>query len=315
MRGRLLECGQGLLADPPLAVAQEEAGIPPGVWMGRGLPALGLASGAVVTGRQAELLCGGGRHPDADRIERELLHAGESQAVARRATVLGRPVASVTSPLLALDLVFRPQASLVVLWALGDERTRRIIARAHERAIAATIAWLEDEVAEIRWGSGGRHRAKAPALVVARFRHFDNRDGFPLLPDHCLPSIKAQRPDGAWGNLDTMRLYQHVVAAGTLYTLLMTAEVCEELGLATEPCTVTPGLRPVMEIAGVDRELIDWSATRREQVLAALEGLTDQYVSDHGRLPGEHAQHGLAWWAAQDTRRDKKLLVGRGSGG
>jgi hypothetical protein len=69
-----------------------------------------------------------------------------------------------------------------------------------------------------------------------------------------------------WGALDTRRLYRHVVAAGTLYTLAMTTEVCEELGLATVPREVTPGLRPVMEIAGVDSELIDWSSTRRQRI-------------------------------------------------
>ncbi|MEU6010894.1 hypothetical protein [Streptomyces sp. NPDC047453] len=41
----------------------------------------------------------------------------------------------------------------------------------------------------------------------------------------------------------------------------MTTEVCEELGLATVPREVTPGLRPAMEIAGVGSELIDWSST------------------------------------------------------
>ncbi|MCB5912349.1 relaxase domain-containing protein [Streptomyces pinistramenti] len=86
----------------------------------------------------------------------------------------------------------------------------------------------------------------------------------------------------------------------------MAAEVCEELGPATEPRTVTAGRRPVMEIAGVDSELIDWSATRREQIDAGLKGITDQYVSKHGRLPDGRARHGLAWWAAQDTRPEKK---------
>ncbi|MFF3060984.1 hypothetical protein [Streptomyces sp. NPDC057909] len=37
------------------------------------------------------------------------------------------------------------------------------------------------------------------------------------------------------------------------------AEVCEALGLASEPRTVTPGRRPVMEIAGVPHELIGWT--------------------------------------------------------
>ncbi|MFE0044340.1 hypothetical protein [Streptomyces albireticuli] len=43
----------------------------------------------MVTERQAELLFGEARHPDADRIERGLLEEGADAATARRATVLG----------------------------------------------------------------------------------------------------------------------------------------------------------------------------------------------------------------------------------
>ncbi|MEV5567915.1 MobF family relaxase, partial [Streptomyces sp. NPDC052196] len=277
--------------------------------VGRGLAALGLTAGQEVTERQMELVFGEGRHPDADRIERELLDGGADPETARLATVLGQPVEEIerrkATPLFALDFVFRPQASLIVLWALGDDRTRRVIERAHEKAIETVLRWLEDEVAQTRWSSG-RKRAKAPALVVSRWRHFDNRDGFPLLHDHCLILNRAQRPDGTWGALDTRRLYQHIVAAGTLYTLTMTTEVCEELGLATVPREVSPGLRPVMEVAGVDQDLIGWSSTRREQMAPVLERLTDKYVKKYKRLPGERGRHGLGWWAAQDTRRAKK---------
>ncbi|WP_184567519.1 MobF family relaxase, partial [Streptomyces paradoxus] len=287
--------------------AQVMAGLPPGRWLGRGLVALGLTEGGKVSERQMKLVFGQGRHPDADRIERGLLDDGADPATARLATVLGQPIEEIEArkqtPLLALDFTFRPQASLIVLWALGDTRTRRVIERAHERAIAKALRWLEDEVAETRWSSG-RDRAKTPALVVAAFRHFDNRDGFPLLHDHCLVLNRVQRRGDAgepvWGALDTVRLYQHVVATGTLYTLAMTTEVCEELGLATVPREVTPGLRPVMEIAGVDAELIDWSSTRRQRIEDVLEGLTYKYAHKHGRLPGERARQGLAWWAAQE---------------
>ncbi|MFH9426296.1 MobF family relaxase [Streptomyces sp. NPDC017529] len=296
-------------AGQSLKGALEKAGLPPGVWMGRGLAALGLSAGQAVSERQMELVFGELRHPDADRIERELLDDGADPKTARLATALGQPVDVINrrkaTPLLALDFTFRAQASLIVLWALGDDHTRRVIERAHERAIATALRWLEDEVAQTRWSSG-RQRAKAPGLVVAKWRHFDNRDGFPLLHDHCLVLNRAQRPDGSWYALDTVRLYQHVVAAGTLYSLTMTTEVCEELGLATVPREVTPGLRPVMEIAGVDQELIDWSATRREQMAPVLERLTDEYVQEHKRLPGERGRHGLGWWAAQETRRAKK---------
>ncbi|MER5886945.1 MobF family relaxase [Streptomyces sp. NPDC001941] len=292
-----------------LKVVQELAGLPPGRWRGRGLPLLGLTEGAEVSERQMELVFGQARHPDADRIEGELLDDGADEDTACRATVLGQPVEEVEArgqtPLIALDFVFRPQASLVVLWALGDDDTRRVIERAHERAVATALRWIEDGVAQTRWASG-RSRAKTPALVAAAYRHYENRDGFPLLHEHVLILNRVERPDGQWGALDTRRLYQNVVAAGTLYTLAMTTEVCEELGLATVPREVTPGLRPVMEVAGVDAELIDWSATRRQQIEDVLEGLTYAYAQQHGRLPGEKAREALGWWAAQDTRRAKK---------
>ncbi|WP_030853877.1 MobF family relaxase [Streptomyces griseus] len=311
---RGVACGDGLRpVGQSLKAAQEAAGLPRGRWRGRGLAALGLTEGAEVSERQMELTFGQGRHPDADRIERRLLDDGVDPVAARRATVLGQPIEEIEArqqtPLLALDFTFRPQASLTVLWALGDAHTRRVIEGAHERAVAQALRWLEDDIAETRWASG-RSRARTPALVVAAFRHFDNRDGAPLLHEHCLILNRVQRPDTGgeptWGALDTTKLYQHVVAAGTLYTLTMTTEVCEELGLATVPREVTPGLRPVMEVAGVEQDLIDWSATRREQIDQALVGITDRYVKKHGRLPDERARHGLGWWAAQDTRRAKK---------
>lgn len=54
------------------------AGVLPGVWTGSGLPALGLAEGAAVTVREAELLFGHGRHPCADELADGLLAAGRT---------------------------------------------------------------------------------------------------------------------------------------------------------------------------------------------------------------------------------------------
>lgn len=67
-------------------------------------------------------------------------------------------------------LVFRPQPTLQLLWALGDEETRKAIEAAHERAIALVLAWIEDDVAVIRYGPQGIHRTRpAHGLVAARF--------------------------------------------------------------------------------------------------------------------------------------------------
>ncbi|MFF5257025.1 MobF family relaxase [Streptomyces leeuwenhoekii] len=306
-------------AGTPLRAAQDEAGVPPGVWKGRGLAALGLTAGNVVSERQAELLQGEGRYPDADRIERELLTAGQSPARARRATVLGRPIehnrspktekAKERTPWLTMDLVFRAPSTAHIAWALGGDETRLVLELCQDIARDKTLAWLEESVAQIRWGSGGKHRKPIrDGLIGAVFRHYESRaaESKPLLHDHAVVSIRARRPDGTWGNLSADTMLANIVAADTLYTLYFMEEVSARLGWAWEPREVTPGRRPVMEIAGIDQRLIGWQSTRRQQIEDALSVLTDTYEERQGHPPGEKAGYALACQAADQTRPPKR---------
>ncbi|MFF4787812.1 MobF family relaxase [Streptomyces griseorubiginosus] len=298
-------------ARTPLRAAQEQAGVPAGRWMGRGLAALGLTPGQEVTEAQLRNLFGDrGRHPDADRIGANRLAQGDSPKKAFKAGALGRRV-TVTG----VDFVFRPQPTIYLLWALGDEETRLVIEAAHERAIERVLEWIEDEVAVIRYGKDGIYRVRPPAgLVAARFRHYEARSGMPLLHDHLLLSVKGQRLDGKWGSIHTLALHENTMAASALYNEIVAAEVCEALGLATEPRTVTPGRRPVMEIAGVPHELIRWTARRSDQIAACLEDLEHEYVTavgDDGEprfLPvvSERARAKLNAVAARKTRPPKQ---------
>jgi conjugative relaxase-like TrwC/TraI family protein len=298
-------------ARTPLREAQEQAGVPVGRWMGRGLAVLGLAPGEEVTEAQLRNLFGErGRHPYADRIEAERLAAGDSPKKAYRAGALGRRV-TVTG----VDFVFRPQPTIYLLWAFGDDETRRVIEAAHERAIERVLEWIEDEVAVIRYGKDGIYRVRPPGgLVAARFRHYEARSGRPLLHDHLMVSVKGQRLDGKWGSIHTTALHENTVAASALYNELVASEVCEALGLATEPRTVTPGRRPVMEIAGVPHELIRWTARRSDQIAACLTELEHEYVTavdDDGEplfLPvvSERARAKLNAIAARKTRPPKQ---------
>ncbi|MEU7429108.1 MobF family relaxase [Streptomyces sp. NPDC040750] len=307
-------------AGTPLRAAQDEAGVPPGVWKGRGLAALGLKDGDVVTERQAELLLGEGRHPEADRIERERLEAGDDPAKARRATVLGRPIehnrspktekAKERTPWLAMDLVFRAPSTAHIAWALGDDETRMVLELCQDIARDKTLAWFS--VAEIRWRSGGKIRKPVrDGLIVAVFRHYESRaaESKPLLHDHAVVSIRARRPDdkGTWGNLSADSLMAHIVAADTLYLLYFMEEVAARLGWAWEPREVTPGRRPVMEIAGIDQRLIGWQSTRRQQIDDALPVLTAKYEERQGHPPGERASYALACQAADQTRPPKRM--------
>ncbi|MCO6698861.1 MobF family relaxase [Streptomyces sp. Vc17.3-30] len=297
-------------ARTPLRDAQEQAGVPVGRWMGRGLAVLGMAPGEEVTEAQLRNLFGErGRHPDAGRIEADRLAAGDSPKQAFKAGALGRRV-TVTG----VDFVFRPQPTIYLLWAFGDEETRRVIEAVHERAIERVLEWIEDEVAVIRYGKDGIYRVRPPGgLVAARFRHYEARSGRPLLHDHLLLSVKGQRLDGKWGSIHTTALYENTVAASALYNELVAAEVCEALGLATEPRTVTPGRRPVMEIAGVPQELIRWTSRRSDQITTCLTELEHEYVTavDHDGAPrflpvvSERARAKLNQIAARKTRPHK----------
>ncbi|MFJ4858667.1 MobF family relaxase [Streptomyces sp. NPDC088730] len=308
-------------AGTALRDAQDEAGVPPGIWRGRGLAAVGLTAGDVVGERQAELLLGEGRHPDGDRIERERLEAGDDPAKARRATVLGRPIehnrspktekAKERRPWLGMDFTFRPPPTAHIAWAFGDDEIRRVLELCQDISVDKTLAWVGESVAQIRWGSDGKHRKPIrDGLIVAVFRHYESRatESRPLLHDHAVISIRVRRPDeaGTWGNLSADSLLANIVVADTLYLLFFMEEVSARLGWAWEPREVTPGHRPVMEIAGIDERLIGWQSTRRQQIEDALSVLVADYEDEHGHRPGERAGYALACKAADRTRPPKR---------
>ncbi|MFE2848482.1 MobF family relaxase [Streptomyces scopuliridis] len=198
--------------------------------------------------------------------------------------------------------------------ASGNCMLRVVLELCQDIARDKTLAWLEESVAQIRWGSGGKHREPIrDGLIVAVFRHYESRavESKPLLHDHAVVSIRARRPDakGTWGNLSEDSILDHIVAAGTLYTFFFMEEVSARLGWAWEPREVTPGRRPVMEIAGIDQRLIGWQSTRRQQIADALPDLVADYEERQGHPPGERAAYALDCQAADQTRPPKRTVT------
>ncbi|MFI8186527.1 MobF family relaxase [Actinacidiphila glaucinigra] len=178
-----------------------------------------------------------------------------------------------------MDLVFRPPGSVQVLWALGGEVTRRLIEAAVDRAIAPVLAEIERDVV-VRWGKAGVHQARpASGLVAPAFRHYTSRAGTPLLHVHLLVSVKCRRPDGVWGSAHTAIFFENTVAWSALFNELVMTEVCQALGLATEPRTVTQGRRPLMELAGIPHGLIDWLSVRVRHIDQRRTELEHDYLT------------------------------------
>ncbi|MGY1631885.1 MobF family relaxase [Geodermatophilus sp. SYSU D01186] len=76
-----------------------QRGESPGVWAGGGLAGLtGVIAGTPVGEEQMRALFGEGRHPDAERLEREALAAGQTPAEARATGALGLPFLRYATP-------------------------------------------------------------------------------------------------------------------------------------------------------------------------------------------------------------------------
>ncbi|MFB7225535.1 relaxase domain-containing protein [Streptomyces sp. NPDC056227] len=144
-----------------------------------------------VTEGQMRNLFGEGLHPDADRIVADRLAAGDSPAAAARAARLGYRVQKWSGA----DLVFRPPGSVQVLWALGTPPVRQLIEDLQTRVTGEVLATAETELLWVRVGADSTVQRARAGVIAARFRHYENRDGQPLLHDHMVLSVKVRRQD------------------------------------------------------------------------------------------------------------------------
>ncbi|MFE4829982.1 MobF family relaxase [Streptomyces sp. NPDC056672] len=205
------------------------------------------------------------------------------------------------------DLVFSAPKSVSVLWALGDEQLRKTIEDAHMLAISDTVRWLEQRAVMTRTGVNGIAQEDVQrGLIATRFRHYDNRHSEPMLHDHVVVATKVRGLDGKWRSLDSRLLYAQNVPASELYNQRVVEEVCMRLGLRAVPREVTPGKRPVMEIAGVGYDLIEAHSSRSISIKSRTAELVDQYRKEHGREPSQKVLIALTQQATLDTRPDKK---------
>ncbi|MER7688722.1 MobF family relaxase [Streptomyces sp. NPDC097610] len=211
------------------------------------------------------------------------------------------------SAVAGFDLVFSAPKSVSVLWALGDEQLRKTIEQAHVQAISDTMQWLEQHAAMTRTGVNGIAQEDVQrGLIATRFRHHDNRHSEPMLHDHVVVANKVLGLDGKWRTLDSGLLYAQNVPASELYNQRVVEEVCVRLGLRAEPREVTPGKRPVMEIAGVGYDLIEGHSSRSMSIKERTAELVEQYRKEHGYEPSQKVLIALTQQATLDTRPDKK---------
>ena len=204
------------------------------------------------------------------------------------------------------DMVFTPPKSVSLAWGLGDKTLREGVQKAHEAAIGDVVKFLEDQVVMTRRGRNGVRQIDIEGgLIATKFRHWDSRSGDPNLHDHLVISNRVKGADGRWSAIDGRTLYAWNVAASELYNAKLAEYLEQNLGLVCVPEATKSELSPVMEIAGINREMVEQFSSRRSEISAELDRLKAEYVEAHGHAPGRKAMLELAQQATLSTRPHK----------
>ncbi len=177
------------------------------------------------------------------------------------------------------DLTFSAPKSVSIAALVGGDRR---IVEAHDRAVAATLAWVEKNAAETRMKNpetGNMARVGGQKIVAATFRHDTSRNLDPQLHTHAVVANMVQGEDGKWRSMANESLYANQKLIGMLYRNELAAGL-GKLGYDIEK-THADGR---FEIAGVPREAIEGFSSRRAEIEAAMEARGLGASADNPRI-------------------------------
>ena len=177
------------------------------------------------------------------------------------------------------DLTFSAPKSVSIAALIGGDRR---IVEAHDRAVAATLGWVERNAAETRMkdpDTGKMARVGDQKIVAATFRHDTSRNLDPQLHTHAVLANMVQGEDGKWRTMANEKLYESKMLLGALYRSELAASLAR-LGYGIEK-THADGR---FEIAGVPRETIEAFSSRRAEIEAAMEARELGSSADNPRL-------------------------------
>ena len=191
------------------------------------------------------------------------------------------------------DLTFSAPKSVSIAALVGGDAR---IVDVHDRAVKATLAWVEKHAVQTRVQdpeTGRMIRVGNQKAVVATFRHDTSRNLDPQLHTHSVLANMVQGEDGKWRTIANEGLYAHQKLIGAIYRNELAAGLAK-LGYGIEK-THADGR---FEIAGVSREAIMAFSTRRAEIEAAMAERGLGTTADHPR----HAERAALMTRA--TKRD-----------
>lgn len=217
-----------------------DGGEPPGKWIGRGAEKLGLA-GLVTLEKLKAVLSG--------------FNPSDESKLVQNAGAENRQV--------GWDIAFSAPKSVSIAWAIAEQKQRMQIQACHEKAVAAAVAYLEENAVYSRIGKGGTRLEKADA-VVATFLHGTSRDLDMNLHTHCLFTNVGIAKDGKSRTIQSPELFKSKMVAGALYRAVLASELHQKLGFELE------AVKDWFEIKGICKAARDFFSKRSQAINAEV---------------------------------------------
>ncbi|MCP3425166.1 relaxase domain-containing protein [Rothia sp. AR01] len=202
------------------------------------------------------------------------------------------------------DLVFTPVKSVSMAWGLGDTQLREGIEAAHNKAVAETLTYLEDNALYTRRGRDGVRQIDVDGgLIATKFRHYDNRTGDPNLHDHLVVANRVKGADGKWSTVDGRMFYQYNVAASEHYNARIREHLMSDLGV-TFDAREQRG-KKIWELSGFTPDMLSEFSSRRVSIDTALKNLERDLIERNGHAPTQKQRIALSQQATLATRPTK----------
>ena len=192
------------------------------------------------------------------------------------------------------DLTFSPVKSGSVYWAglleTGRDAEAANVVEAHRAAVAAAMAYVEEQVAYVRSGYHGKTASgqsvgvyeQARGLVWIRWDHSTSRAQQPQLHSHVTVLNRAETiSDGVIRALASRGFKPIKQAADAIYTKVFEERLVASNGVAF--ATREDG--KAREIVGFSSQLLAKASSRNADITARRDELIQQFEQAHGRAP------------------------------
>ncbi|MEW2507634.1 MobF family relaxase [Amycolatopsis sp. NPDC047767] len=185
------------------------------------------------------------------------------------------------------EMVFAPDKSVSVAWALAQPAERELIANLVRQAARDTLTYVEHNLAFTRAGNRGEAQVDVDGITVATFEHWDSRSGDPHVHIHALISAKVRRSeDGKWTALDGRPMLAGAVTASEFFDS-RTRDLFRAHGAkwSQRPANGVDQTRKIWQLAAVPLPLIKGFSQRTRQFEAARARRIVDFRDRHGREP------------------------------